>query len=353
MGLLLLAPTRAGIVEPVSGVTFLRPLGYPPPPSLRRPSIGLVLGAGGRAGIAHHAGALHALTASGAIAIDDVDVVIGTSAGGIVGAQLRSGVDPHALYEIACDNSDGAARRRGDDFFAPAWDSAFSLAQRAVGSTWVLGRSLLRFPLPVMPRSVRSMFPGGLMQLAGHANLDDHLPPAWPREHLWLVTVDIHSGRRVVLRRDGPVPANLQQAALASAAVPGIYPPIRIHGRTLVDGGVHSATNLDLLLGKRLDLVVVIAPLGLSAPSAVPPPLFAVRQFVHVNLMRMVDQLRSEGSTVAVLEPSADLARLHGVNTLRVGASREIAEAAYAETIGRLSDMVRATEDLDQRDLAS
>ncbi len=334
----------AGILELMSGVTFLRPLGYPPPPSVRKPTTGLVLGVGGRAGIAHHAGALHALAASGALDIDDLDIIIGTSAGAIVSAQLRSGVTPQRLYEIAMDDTDEGARRRGDDFFAPAWDSAMTLAQRAMGSSWVLGRSLLRFPLPVLPRQLRSAFPGGLMQLSENANLDDHLPREWPEKHLWLVTVDIHTGRRVVLRRDGPVGANLQQAALASAAVPGIYQPIRVNGRTLVDGGVHSNTNVDLLLGKNLDHVTVIAPLGLSGLNAVPPPLVAVRQFVHTNLMRTVQTLRAEGTTVAVLEPSADLARIHGVNTLRIGASAEIAEAAYAETIDRLSDLVRDTD---------
>ena len=328
----------------MSGVTFLRPLGYPPPPNTRKPRTGLVLGVGGRAGIAHHAGALHALTASGALDIDDLDVIIGTSAGAIVGAQLRCGVSPHELYQIAQDESEGSGKRRGDDFFAPAWDSPFSLAQRAVGSGWVLGRSLMRFPLPVMPRQLRSLFPGGMMQLSGSADLDSHLPRQWPDHNLWLVAVDIHSGRRVVLRKGGPVGATLQQAALASAAVPGIYPPIRVNGRTLVDGGVHSNTNLDLLLGKKLDHITVIAPLGLSAPGPIPPPLFALRQFVHTNLMRTVEALRAEGTTVAVLEPSADLSRIHGVNTLRVGASAEISEAAYAETVSRLSDLVRETE---------
>ena len=328
----------------MSGVTFLRPLGYPPPPSIRKPKTGLVLGVGGRAGIAHHAGALHALASSGALDIDDLDIIIGTSAGAIVSAQLRSGVTPKSLYEIAMDDSEEGARRRGDDFFAPAWDSALTLAQRALGSTWVLSRSLLRFPLPVLPRQLRSTFPGGLMQLSANADLDAHLPREWPEKHLWLVSVDIHTGRRVVLRNGGPVGANLQQAALASAAVPGIYQPIRVNGRTLVDGGVHSNTNLDLLLGKNLDHVLVIAPLGLSALSPVPPPLAAVRQFVHTNLMRTVAALRAEGTTVAVLEPSADLARIHGVNTLRVGASAEIAEAAYAETIDRLSDLVEESD---------
>lgn len=325
-------------------MTFLRPLGYPPPPSTRRPRTGLVLGAGGRTGIAHIAGALHALCSSGALRTDELDIVVGTSAGALVGSQLRCGILPADLYAIARDASEGAEGRRGDDFFAPAWDSPFSLLQRAAGSGWVLGRSLLRFPLPPVPRSLGALFPGGLMQLSEGADIDAHLPRQWPEQNLWLITVDINSGRRVVLRRDGPVRATLQQAALASAAVPGIYPPITVQGRTLVDGGVHSTTNLDLLFGKNLDHVTVIAPMGLSAPGPVAPPLFAVRQLAHTNLMRMVNRLRSEGTTVAVLEPSASLARMHGANTLRTGASSEIAEAAYAETVSRLSDLVADTE---------
>lgn len=270
------------------------------------------------------------------------DLVIGTSAGAIAGAQLRCGVTSEDLFAIARDTSPGAAARRGDDVFAPAWRGAMTLAQRAIGSGFVIGRSALRFPLPALPKVLRATFPGGLMRVADHVDLDDHLPRSWPKDPLWLATVDIRSGKRVILRKDGLPRADLQNAVLASAAVPGVYQPVRVAGRTLVDGGVHSNTNLDLLSGQEFDHAVIVAPLGLRQPGRVDPAMLALRSFVHVNLQRQAEALRSNGTKVTVFEPSAAVARLHGVNTLRAGVSDKVAAAAFEETLAHLKNPRRA-----------
>lgn len=113
--------------------------------------------------------------------------------------------------------------------------------------------------------------------------------------------VDLSTGRRVVLGREGcPVEADLHRADLASGAVPGVYQPVRASGRTLVDGAVHSSTNLDL-----------------------------------------AGAVAATGAEVVVVEASGPEARLHGPNTLRTDGGAEIARAAYDATARQLEAAAR------------
>ena len=68
---------------------------------------------------------------------------------------------------------------------------------------------------------------------------------AWPDGDLRICTVDVGNGRRFVVDRTSGTP--LSTAVSASCAVPGLFAPQRIVGRTVVDGGVHSTTNVDAL----------------------------------------------------------------------------------------------------------
>ena len=56
-------------------------------------------------------------------------------------------------------------------------------------------------------------------------------------------------------------------AVAASCAIPGFYRSVRIGDRRYVDGGVHSTSNLDLLAGEGLDLVICLNPTSSLYPS--------------------------------------------------------------------------------------
>ena len=81
-----------------------------------------------------------------------------------------------------------------------------------------------------------------------------------PHPHAWIVACDYLTGDRVVFGQEGSPHADIAQAVAASCAIPGYYCPEEIDGRFYVDGALHSMSNLDLLLGLKLDLVVVISP---------------------------------------------------------------------------------------------
>src|SRR5206468_7208827 len=89
------------------------------------------------------------------------------------------------------------------------------------------------------------------------AAIESRLPrPEWPDRPLVVTAVDTGSGEFTTFTR--PSGVELVAAVGASCAVPGVYPPVRVHGRRYVDGGMRSPANADLARG--YDRVVVLAP---------------------------------------------------------------------------------------------
>ena len=198
--------------------------------------------------MAYHAGALRALEEVGGYRPDDADLVIGTSAGSMMGALVRSGIETEDLFAAALGEHPTLSMTRPDESpWEQTWRDPADLVRRVLGASYVLQRSLLRIPGPRLPRSLRRLFPGGFYAVAdAETRLGDVMANEWPDKPLWLISVDVRTGRRVVLGRRNPPRAGLFDAVLASCAIPAFFQPIRAANRTLVDGGVHSTTNLDL-----------------------------------------------------------------------------------------------------------
>lgn len=314
----------------------------------------LVLAGGGTVGIAYHAGVLLALRDELGLRADDIDLVVGTSAGSVVGAYLRSGMDPEELVAQVL----GAARTSG----TPAsplprvldWVSGgpAAWARRGLGTAWVAGRTVaghwpLGLPVPAPPAVLRRAFPAGLAAMAeSKARLRRDLGGSWPARPLWLTTVDLVSGRRVVLGR-GHCRLSLPDAVRASCAIPILFPPVRMGRRLLVDGGVRSMAHLDLAAGAR----TVIASLPLSYDPTVPPPRARalLRRPGSRVLAREVAAARRGGSSVLLLRPDADLVRIQGANMLRVDDLHRVVDAAYRSTRRRLAGRDRFVVDVRRR----
>ena len=289
----------------------------------------LVLGAGGTVGLAYHAGALRALQHNGGIEPHDADLIVGTSAGAIVGAYLRAGWTPDDLWQVAME----AAAPEG--IFTPSFTTPLGLARRALGTAYVLARSAIRLPGPRVPVALQRAFPAGMFLLAeGRRRLKAELPETWPRRPLWLCAVDVGTGRRVVLGRRNR-PRNTHAAVLASCAIPGLYEPVRIGDQTLVDGGLHSSTNLDLVVDgsrRRFDQIVCIAPMTFDTTQPPGPAFQLMRRFPARQLASEAGAVRRAGVPLLLVRPTAADVRLHGANYMRLGGWDRIAMAAYEST---------------------
>jgi NTE family protein len=204
----------------------------------------LVLAGGGVTGIAWETGVLLGL--SEADRLGAFDVVIGTSAGAAVGAQLTSGTPLQELYDRQLADEHGEIDPELDlepliAFFTEMGDMSGGVPQEKLVEVGAFATSAKTVPLE-RRRAVIAW------RLPSHD---------WPSTPLRVTTVDADTGELVVLDASSGVP--LVDAVMASCAVPGVWPPVPLLGRRLIDGGVRSGTNLDLAEG--YDEVLVLAPM--------------------------------------------------------------------------------------------
>ncbi|MCW7985586.1 patatin-like phospholipase family protein [Streptomyces libani] len=207
----------------------------------------LVLGGGGLTGIGWEIGMLAGLAEAG-IDLTDADVVIGTSAGSIVGAHLTSRQLPlEEMYErqLAVPEARSAARM---GTAALARFAAIALRSRDTVSFGVRMGKLALAARTVTEAEQRTV-------IARTLGLTD-----WPARRLVVTAVDAATGERTAF--DDTSGVGLLDAVGASCAVPGIYPPVTIDGTRWIDGGVHSTANADLASG--YGRVVVVAPMAAS-----------------------------------------------------------------------------------------
>jgi len=292
-------------------------------------------------GLAYHAGALKALDEAG-YAPADAELMVGTSAGAVVASYLRSGWSVEDFWLLAQGSHPiyramGEGVDRDHQILAPAFRTPPGLMRRSLGAAFVMARSVVRAPVPNLPPLLRHAFPGGLFAMPeGKRRFAEELPAAWPERPLWLVAFDIRRGRRVVLGREGAPTATLQQAVAASCAIPGLYSPVGLSGMTLVDGGVWSTTNLDLVVRDGCTRVVCVAPAAYD--PAHPPSAVAqlVRQLPTASLGHEAAAARRAGIELVLVRPTASEVRLHGLNLMRADSTAKVAQAAYEATLAAL-----------------
>ena len=300
----------------------------------------LVLGAGGTVGMAYHTGVLRALEEVGGFRPDDADLIVGTSAGSMIGAMIRSGVSTEDLWLAGLgEHPDFDITSAGESPFAVAWNGPADAVRRVIGSLYVLQRSAMRLPIPMphLPGSLRRLFPGGFFTIAdAEDTLSQAMGTEWPDKPLWLVTVDVRTGRRVVLGRRNPVRTDLQTAVLASCAIPAFFQPMRVGRRTLVDGGVHSTTNLDLTSKISPDVIVGVVPMAFD-PSSPPRGLgLAIRGVAQRSLVREVAQARKDGARVLLFRPTVEDLRAMGGNMMRSDGNEVVSRVAYESAARQL-----------------
>ncbi|GII22017.1 patatin-like phospholipase family protein [Planosporangium mesophilum] len=260
-------------------------------------SSALVLGGGGITGIAWEVGVLQGLRRGG-VDLTTADLVVGTSAGSIVGTMVASGVDLDAAVKIQREEQEQKSSRIDIKFAMRAFAILRDPSLDPLEARARVGALALSVDLGDPDRQVK-WFAARMPQ------------QEWPERRLVITGVDAETGEFVTWDRDSGAP--LVRAVAASCAVPCVFPPVEINGRRYIDGGVRSGTNADLAAG--CDKIVVIAPM---ADSPIGAPLTEL------------DALR-ETAKVVVVKPDAGALRAIGPNVL--DASRRVAalEAGLAQ----------------------
>jgi len=254
-----------------------------------RLSRGLVLGAGGPVGRAWQVGLMDGFARQG-INLGTADLIIGTSAGAVVGAQL--------------------ALKQG--FGAPPRIDAAPLVYS--GSMVDLATAMARAAQSSEPEPIRAEI--GRMAINAQTISEEasvsrsifapFVGQAWPGQ-LRITSVSARTGQLRIW--DGSSGAPLERAIAASTAAPCIWPAITIDGERYIDGGVRSTLNADLTIG--CDIVIAVSCFSLTGRGKAGPALFTA---MNAAPLTELDAVRGSGATVALIEPRSDFVVLtkHG-----------------------------------------
>ncbi len=295
--------------------------------------IGLALGGGGLTGSAFHAGVLTALAEH--FDAREATVIVGTSAGSTAAALMRSGFPPADYVARVAGQQMSAQGQAVLGSMPPLSEPQPPGPRRRRPASADLARSVARRPWRYPPGVALSAFlPAGTRPMDPAAQRLRGLFERWPDKAMWIVAVELDSGRRVVFGRDAV--ASVGDAVAASCAVPGYFAPVEIGQRRYIDGGAYSMVSLDLLADQELDLVIVSAPLS-TADWFARDPGNAPRVAMRAQLQREVRAVRRGGTRVIVVAPDAGLRAVMGTNSMVAAKRPPVALAArdHAEEVFR------------------
>lgn len=235
-----------------------------------------MLGGGGITGIAWELGVLAGLAEAG-VTLGEADLVVGTSAGSVVGAQLAGGIDVEELYAAQLAGSGGEVRAEISKWTMAKWG-------------WAVLRS--RDPRKARARIGRMALSANTVPEAERrAVIESRLPVrSWPERRLLITAVDATSGEFATFDRESGVA--VLDAVAASCAVPGVWPPVSINGRRWIDGGMRSPANCDL--AADCGQVVILAPMtdGFGPAASVAGQAAALRKSSRVAVVAPDEETR-------------------------------------------------------------
>lgn len=227
------------------------------PPKVIRPlKIGLALGGGAARGFAH-VGVIKALEARGIHA----DIVVGTSAGSVVGAMYASGLNGFQLNRLA------------------------STMDEASISDWT------------MPFRSRGMLRGEALQSYVNKILKDRPIEQMPRQ-LGIVATDLQSGAPILFRR-----GNTGQAVRASSSVPGVFEPVHIGNRDYVDGGLVAPVPAEYARQMGADFVIAV-DISANPTAQATQGQFDILMQTFTIMGQSIKQYELEKNADVVIQPS-------------------------------------------------
>lgn len=274
----------------------------------------LVLGGGGTTGIAWEMGILLGFH-DGGIDVTDAGLVVGTSAGSVVGAQITSGFALESLYARQLQPLE-ETKEQVVQFDMNELMRVFAAGLGAPDAQTARARiGAAALAVKTMPEEER------LEIIASRLPVQEW--PTTPR--LVIISVDAQSGSWVKFDRSAGV--SLALAVAASCAVPGVYPPVTISGHRYIDGGVRSGTNADVAKGYGRVLILRAETLDVSAmdPQQTTP---------FMSFESELAELEGSGSQALVITPDEASAVARGQNPL--DSSRRAISAKAGREQGRL-----------------
>jgi predicted acylesterase/phospholipase RssA len=343
----------------------------------RPPRIGLAIAGGGPVGAMYELGALRALDeACDGLDLTRLDCYVGVSSGAFFAAGLANRMDTAELCRIFISGESEDVRFRPEAFLRPALGeylrraaSLPRLARRLAQDVWS-GRTDSRWSDLI--NRVGSLVPTGLFD---NDEVERFLREVFTRRGrsndfrtlerpLYVIGVDLDSGEAVRFGDKGWDDVPISRAVQASAALPGLYPPVELRdkrGRTrhFVDGALRRTMHASVVLDRGVDLMLGINPLvpfnpGTDANEDAQAHRFSDRRIAQGGLpgvlsqtLRTMLQSRMQVGLARypqqyphidqlVFEPNAADRELFYTNVFSFSARRRISQLAYRNTLADL-----------------
>jgi NTE family protein len=327
-----------------------------------RPSIGLALAGGGPLGAVYEIGALAAIEeAIDGLDLNDADIYVGISAGGIIAAGLANGITPHEMCRLFIESDlEGEADQlfRPELLLKPAWGE---FARRLSAVPQLAMESLLHYvsrggktSLARSFERMKDILPAGLFSGSGiHEYMAEAFSVAGRTNDfrkltrtLVLVATDLDSGESIRFGEPGFEHVPISKAAQASAAVPGLFPPVEIDGRHFVDGALKKTLHASIALEEGVDILLCVNPIvPYNAKVMYAPGKLAqgglltvlsqsLRTIIHSRVeIGMANYAKTFPDTdILLFEPNQEDAEMFFTNLFSTSNRRRMCESAYQQT---------------------
>jgi len=327
-------------------------------------SIGLALAGGGPEGAVYEIGALRALEESlDGVDLNDLDSYVGVSAGSFVAALLANDIPVSQLVRMIITHEPDEQPFHFERFFAPAYGElagrALMLPKLAVESLWHFARrpgdQSLREAFTLLGRAL----PVGLFN---NESIRTYLERTFARKHrtndfrklrhrLTVVAADLGSGLPVLFGAPGWDDVPIATAVQASTALPGLYPPVRVHGSDCVDGVLLRTVHASVALEQGIGLLLCINPIvptdvrsaigqgrlprGILTQRGLPTVLSQTfRTLIHSRLEVGLSRYATHfpDADIVLFEPGRDEYTMFFSNMFSFASRKEVCELAYQHT---------------------
>jgi predicted acylesterase/phospholipase RssA len=334
-------------------------------PRTTRSRIGLALAGGGPLGAIYELGALAALAESlEGLDFNDLHAYVGVSSGGFIAAGLANGYTPIEMFRMFIESDSEHEPFDPAVLMRPAFREYF---RRATSLPPLLAKSLAHYFSNPIGHGFFASFqrlshalPTGIFNNSG---IGDWLERLFARpghsndfrrlgRKLYLVATDLESGATVEFGAHGFDHVPISQAVLASAALPGLFPPVEIDGRHYVDGALKKTLHASVALKEHARLVLCINPLvPFNAGSAAHAHHSSViegglprvlsqtfRAIIHSRMQVGMGKYDTEfpHADVILFEPGDNDADMFFTNIFSYSSRKRLCEHAYQKTRAEL-----------------
>lgn len=285
----------------------------------------LVLGGGGILGEAWLNALLAGAEGAGGFDARECGSYLGTSAGSIVAAALAAGVSPGARLGRLPEQPPGVGAGAGGEPspLRRALGTAAGLGGGAAAPLVSLTLSSTAAGGALLRRALLARVPRGRRSLADLGEAIERLGLSFDGR-LRIAAVELESGRRVMLGAPGAPGLSVPEAVQASCAIPGVFRPVEAGGRTYVDGGAWSPTNMDAADVARGARVLCLNPTG----AMLRPAIGSVSRSVAAAEALA---LRRRGAHVTTINPDRASVAAMGANLMDPARRAEVVAAGIAQ----------------------